>query len=77
MQSQFEVTDIKCKASSATGYGIRGKRRGSEVVVLLGANEEWFAFAYLAKKEQSPARLSDTELGGLVDSLEQAFLVPS
>ena len=41
--------------------------------MLLGANDEWFAFAYQVDEKEFSARLPAKELDFLVEHLEQAF----
>ena len=73
MKAVLRASDVKCKASPGTSYGIRGQSDGSEIVVLLGANDEWFAFAYQIEEQEFSARLPANELDALVHQLEQVF----
>lgn len=73
MEADFKASHVRCKASPGTGYGIRGQRDGSEIVVLLGANDEWFAFAYHIEGQKLQVRLRAKELDALVEQLEQVF----
>jgi hypothetical protein len=48
-ERELKATDVHCQDSLAGAYGIRGKRDRTEVILLQGAEEKWFAFSYVVE----------------------------
>jgi hypothetical protein len=73
-EEAFRATEIRCKDRIGGGYGIRGRRDGSEIVIIQGANEEWFAFAYrLGNSASNQAPIDRKDLERLVENIEVAL----
>jgi hypothetical protein len=71
-KEQFHT--IRCQDSLAGAYGIRGQSRDTELVILQGASEEWFAFGYQnANRHSSSGLVPAKELLAIVNSLEDGF----
>lgn len=71
-QGQFQ--SIKCQDRLAGAYGIRGNFDNTELVVLQGVDEKWFAMAFQnARNQTSNERISNEELAATVNRLEAAF----
>lgn len=74
LANRYNFEEIRCNDAIAGSYGVRGKRDGSELVILQGANEEWYAFSYSIGGGASDVTALDTSnLDAVASKLEAAL----
>ena len=70
----LDAEKIVCREEIQGAVGIKGMSTGSEVVLLQGAEEEWFAFASMPEtRAESVEPISAEQLNKFVERVEQAY----